>query len=157
LRGGVAATREIADEGIDHATWIVHVASKEADVVDEFLEQAHKVVALVAWTRVLRGIVKPKTYTGAAMNRWAYERALVQQPGAIMPNAYVIPLSKTAAWWSKDWMERHTYFLPRYDDTGRMTDRGHALAAEAGISCMLRRTYRALEHPAHAGSYDFIT
>jgi hypothetical protein len=157
LRGGVAGTQEIADEGVERATWIVHVASKASDVVTEFLEQAQKLLIPIARTRILRGVVKPKTYTGAAMNRWAYERAVVQQPGTAMPNAYLIPLSKTAEWWAKDWMERHTYFLPRYDDAGRMTDRGHALAAEAGISCMLRRTYRAFDHPAPAGSYDFIT
>ena len=42
-------------------------------------------------------------------------------------------MSKTAAWWAKDWMERHTYFLPRYDDAGRMVNEGHALASAAGI------------------------
>ncbi|PYM19025.1 MAG: hypothetical protein DMD81_04460 [Candidatus Rokuibacteriota bacterium] len=157
LRGAVAATREIADHGVAQATWIVHVWSKESNAIEEFLEGTQKLLAAVAQTRILRGVVKAKTYTGAAMNRWAYERAVVQQPGAAMPNAYLIPLSKTAEWWSKDWMERHTYFLPRYDDAGRMADRGHALVAEAGISCMLRRTYRAFEHPAPAGSYDFIT
>lgn len=66
-------------------------------------------------------------------------------------------MSKTAEWWRKDWMERHTYFLPRYDDRGQMIAVGHALAAEAGISCLLRRTYHALEVPAPPGSYDFLT
>lgn len=60
-------------------------------------------------------------------------------------------MSKTAEWWRKDWMERHTYFLPRYDDRGQMIAVGHALAAEAGISCLLRRTYHALEVPAPPG------
>jgi hypothetical protein len=66
-------------------------------------------------------------------------------------------MSKTAAWWAKDWMERHTYFLPRYHDDGRMTAEGHALAAAAGIPCLLRRTYKAESEPAPAGSYDFLT
>jgi len=157
VRGACVAAREIEDTGLEQATWVVHVGSKESDVVTEFLEQAQKLLAPVARSRILRGVVKPKLYTGAAMNRWSYERAVVQQSGAAMPNVYLIPLSKTAEWWSKEWMERHTYFLPRYDDAGRMTNRGHALAAEDGIPCMLRRTYRAEEHPAPAGSYDFIT
>ena len=50
-----------------------------------------------------------------------------------MPNAFLVPMSKTAEWWAKDWMERHTYFLPRYDDAGRMMSEGHALAAAAGV------------------------
>ena len=41
-------------------------------------------------------------------------------------------MSKTSEWWAKDWMERHTHILPRYDDDGRMKAQGHALAAEAG-------------------------
>jgi hypothetical protein len=74
-----------------------------------------------------------------------------------MPNGVLIPLSKTPDWWRKDWMERHTYFLPRYDDDGRMIAEGHALAAAAGIPCIVRRTYHALAQPAPAGSYDFVT
>src|SRR5262249_27857711 len=61
----------------------------------------------------------------------------------------------TPEWWRKDWMERHTYFLPRYDDEGRMINEGHALATEAGIPVMLRRTYRHETQPASA--YDFLT
>jgi hypothetical protein len=59
-------------------------------------------------------------------------------------------MKKTAAWWEKHWMERHTYFLPRYEG-GRMTHQGHALAPEAGIRCLMRRTYRS------EGDYDFLT
>jgi hypothetical protein len=66
-------------------------------------------------------------------------------------------VSKTAAWWAKDWMERHTYFLPRYDDDGRMRSEGHALAAAAGIPCLLRRTYKHLTEQAPEGAYDFVT
>jgi hypothetical protein len=157
VRRRAVASGDIADDGIEQAAWLIHVGSKQADVVTEFLAQTEQLLAAVVRTRVLRGVVKPKTYTGAAMNRWAYERAVVQQPGAVMPIAFLIPLRKTAEWWKKDWMERHTYFLPRYDDGGRMTSQGHALTAEAGISCLLRRTYRAPEHPAPAGAYDFVT
>ena len=54
-------------------------------------------------------------------------------------------------------MERHTYFLPRYDDDGRMKNEGHALASAAGISCLLRRTYKSTIEPAPEGAYDFVT
>ena len=66
-------------------------------------------------------------------------------------------MSKTADWWKKDWMERHTYMLPRYDDAERMVSQGHALAAEAGIPCLLRRTYKHPVEPAPPSAYDFIT
>ncbi|HEX7787136.1 MAG TPA: hypothetical protein VF653_13035, partial [Methylomirabilota bacterium] len=71
--------------------------------------------------------------------------------------AFFVPMSKTAEWWRKNWMERHTYFLPRYDDAGRMVNEGHALATEAGIACLLRRTYKSQTQPPAPGQYDFLT
>ncbi|PYN76191.1 MAG: hypothetical protein DMD96_26030 [Candidatus Rokuibacteriota bacterium] len=123
----------------------------------DFCAEATRVLGPVARVRVLSGVVRPKVYTGAAMNNFAYAHAVTQQPGAVMPNAFLVPMSKTAAWWAKDWMERHTYFLSRYDDAGRMTSEGHALAAAAGIPCLLRRTYKHPTEPAPEGRYDFVT
>jgi hypothetical protein len=74
-----------------------------------------------------------------------------------MPVAFLVPITKTKAWWEKDWMERHTYFLPRYDGTGRMTSEGHALAAAPGIAGLMRRTYWNAVEPAPTGEYDFIS
>lgn len=48
-------------------------------------------------------------------------------------------------------MERHTYFLPRYDDTGAMQNQGHALAAAQGIACLLRRWAFVREGPTWRG------
>ncbi len=148
---------DIADEDVLHADGVVHVVSKRAETVEEFCAETTRLLAPAARVRVLSGVMRPKNYTGAAMNNWAYERQVVQQPGPLMPNAFLVPLSKTAEWWRKDWMERHTYFLPRYDDGGRMTSEGHALATAAGIPCLLRRTYRNATEPAVDGEYDFLT
>ena len=54
-------------------------------------------------------------------------------------------------------MEHHTYFLPRYDESSRMVNEDHTLAAEAGIGCLMRRTYKNAVEPAPAGEYDFIS
>ena len=157
VRRREATPRDIADEDVLQAGALVHVASRRADAIPEFCREAAQLLAPSARVRVLEGVVRPKSYTGAAMDRWAYGRAVVQQPGAAMPNAFFVPLSKTAEWWAKDWMERHTYFLPRYDDKGKMINEGHALATAAGIPCLLRRTYRNLSSPAPEGAYDFLT
>jgi hypothetical protein len=157
IRRHGATPGDIADPGVLQADWVIHVASPQADVVEEFCGEAEKQVASAATVRILRGVVQPKNYTGAAMNNWAYAHAVVQQPGPAMPNAFLFPMSKTAEWWRKDWMERHTYFLPRYDDQGRMVNEGHALASAAGIACLLRRTYRSQAQPAPEGDYDFVT
>ena len=157
LRRQRATPADIADEGILDADWVIHVASKRAEVVDELCAGVTKHLASVARARVLRGVVRPKNYTGAAMNNWAYGHAVVQQRGAAMPNAFLCPMSKTPEWWRKDWMERHTYFLPRYDEQGRMVSEGHALATAAGIPCLLRRTYKSVTEPAVEGDYDFVS
>ena len=156
LRRYAATPADIADDGILSADWIIHVASKRGEVVDELCEGVTKLLASRTPARILRGVVRPKNYTGAAMNNWAYGHAVVQQPGVVMPNAFLCPMSKTAEWWRKDWMERHTYFLPRYDEQGRMVSEGHALATAAGIPCLLRRTYKSVTEPAAQGDYDFV-
>ena len=157
LRRLRATPADIADDAILHADWVVHVASKGPEAIAEFCADITRLLGPAVRVHVLHGVRRPRNYTGAAMNKWAYERQVVQQPGPAMPNAFLVPLSKTAEWWRKDWMERHTYFLPTYDDQGRMRTEGHALATEAGIDCLLRRTYRNHTHPAADGAYDFLT
>jgi hypothetical protein len=38
-----------------------------------------------------------------------------------------------------------------------LVNEGHARAAEAGIACLLRRTYKYPSEPAPVGRYDFLT
>lgn len=157
LRRQGATPGDIPDEAVLQADGIVHVTARRREVIAEFCREATRLVSSTVRVHVLRGVRRPRLYTGAAMNRWAYERQVVQQPGSAMPNAFLVPLSKTAEWWHKDWMERHTYFLPTYDEKGRMRAEGHALAAEAGIACLLRRTYASDTGPAGDSGYDFLT
>jgi hypothetical protein len=153
--GAMAA--DIADPDVLDAAAMIHVSSSRAEAVSELCAEVSRLLAGLAQVKILRGLSRPRNYTGAAMNNWAYARQVVQQPGAAMPNAFFVPLSKTSAWWKKGWMERHTYFLPRYDDEGHMINEGHALVTEAGIACLLRRTYRHEASPAPSGEYDFLT
>jgi len=157
LRRHGATPGAIADEGVMAADAVVHVAAPTAQPVSDFCGEAARLLDPVARLRVVGGVVRPRTYTGAAMNNFAYAHQVVQQPGPRMPNAFLLPMSKTSEWWAKDWMERHTYFLPRYDDDGRMKSEGHALASAAGIPCLLRRTYKSPTSPAPEGAYDFVT
>ena len=156
LRRVGATPADIVDDGLLHADAVVHVASATAAPVAEFCAEAARLLGPAVALRVLGGVVKPMTYTGNAMHNFAYAHRVLPQPGPVMPNAFLVPMSKTAGWWAKDWMERHTYFLPRYDE-GRMVNEGHALASAAGISCLMRRTYKHESERAPAGSYDFVT
>jgi hypothetical protein len=157
LRRQGATRGAIADDGVANADAVVHVAAPTAAPVSDFCAEAMRLLGPLARLRVIGGVVRPRTYTGAAMNNFAYAHQVVQQPGRVMPNAFLVPMNKIAAWWAKDWMERHTYFLPRYDDEGRMKSEGHALASAAGIPIMLRRTYKSTSEPAPEGAYDFVT
>ena len=157
LRRHGARDGAIADDGVAQADAVVHVAAPTAQPVGDDCAEAARLLGPLARLRVNGGVVRPKVYTGAAMNNFAYAHQVVQQPGRVMPNAFLLPMSKVAAWWTKDWMERHTYFLPRYDDDGRMRSEGHALASSAGVACLLRRTYKATAEPAPEGAYDFVT
>jgi hypothetical protein len=156
LRRVEATPVDIDDEDLLLADAVVHVASRTAAPVTEFCGEAVRLLGSAARAVVLKGIVRPPRYTGAAMHNFAYANQVLQQPGPAMPHGFLIPMKKTATWWAKGWMERHTYFLPRYDDAGRMVSEGHALAAAAGIPCLMRRTYRAMTEPAPEDEYDFI-
>jgi hypothetical protein len=157
LRRHDASPGAIADDGVARADAVVHVAAPTSQPVADFCAEATRLIGSLARLRVIGGVVRPRSYTGAAMHNFAYAHQVVQQPGPRMPNAFLLPMRKTPAWWAKDWMERHTYFLPRYDDGGRMKSEGHALASAAGISCLLRRTYKSTTEPAPEGEYDFVT
>jgi hypothetical protein len=147
---------DISDERLFDAEAIVHVASPHIARVEEFCAGLLQLLKDQATLAILQGVVRPPSFTGAAMQSFAYADEVEQQPGDAMPQAFVVPMRKTTDWWAKSWMERHTYFLPRYDGSGRMVNEGHALAAAAGIPYLMRRTYRNEVEPAPEGTYDFV-
>lgn len=157
LRRVSAVPGQITDPGLLGAETIVHVAAMTPEPITEFRAGLARLLGPAVPPRVLAGVVRPLIYTGQAMFNFSYGERVLQQPAAVMPNAFLVPISKTAGWWQKDWMERHTYFLPRYDDTGKMQNQGHALAAAPGIACLLRRTYKNSAEPAEDGDFDFIS
>jgi hypothetical protein len=105
---------------------------------------------------ILAGVQRPRSYTSYAMTQFAYAPALAPQPGAACPMGVVTPQNKTAAWWAMDWMQRESFFLPRYDVQARLVAKGHALAAAAGIPYIVRRNVHAPDHYGRAGHYDFV-
>lgn len=156
LRRLDATPGDLGDDHLLSADVVIHVAAPDASTVEQFSAGVLEMLGRGGTVLVLSGVVRPPRFTGAAMHEFAYARQVEQQSGAAMPNAFLLPMSKTPDWWTKHWMERHTYFLPRYDDAGRMISNGHALAAAAGVSCLMRRTYRSPIEPAPDGVYDFV-
>jgi hypothetical protein len=156
LRRADATAAQIRDDQLLHADAVVHVASPTAERVEQFCTGAVRLVGAAAQVRLLRGVVRPTNFTGGAMHDFAYAVQRQQETGPDMPHAFIVPMSKTPAWWAKSWMERHTYFLPRYDEHGHMLNEGHALTAAPGIPHLMRRTYKHAAEPAPDGAYDFV-
>jgi hypothetical protein len=157
LRRVSAVPGQITDTGLLDAEVIVHLAAMTPEPITEFRAGLARLLGPAVMPRVLAGVVRPLIYTSQAMFNFSYGERVLQQPAAVMPNAFLVPMRKTAEWWRKDWMERHTYFLPRYDDAGAMQHQGHALAAAPGIACLLRRTYKSPAEPAADGDFDFVS
>jgi hypothetical protein len=108
------------------------------------------------WVETLAGVQRPRSYTSYAMTQFAYAPALPPGPGKRFPLGVVTPQNKTPDWWKMPWMRRESFFLPRYDDHGKLVAPGHALAAEAGIPCINRRLYHAPDGYGRRDSYDFV-
>lgn len=102
------------------------------------------------------GVQKERSYTSYAMTRFAYANAYGPKPGAVCPFGVVTPQTKTPEWWGMDWMRRESFFLPRYDDQGRMVAKGHALASAGGIPCITRRLLHNVDGYGTGTGYDFI-
>ena len=58
---------------------VIHVSSRQPEVVDDFCGEAMRGLSAAGPVRLLRGSVRARNYTGAAMDRCAYERAAAQR------------------------------------------------------------------------------
>ena len=93
--------------------------------------------------------------------RDAQVRVQARAVAAVRPrrrgNCVIMPMSKTAAWWDKSALERHSYFYPHHEDSSGSPVKGHAKAAEAGIAKVFRRLYHNPDGYQRPNEFDFIT
>src|SRR5688572_9108907 len=126
--------RDLPHPGLSTASVLIRL---EAAAVGSLLTYERKLRALVeprgGSVETLAGVQRPRSYTSYAMTQFAYAPALPPGSGTRLPLGVVTPQNKTEAWWGMDWMRRESFFLPHYDDQGKVRAKGHALAAEAGI------------------------
>jgi hypothetical protein len=149
--------RDLPHPGLLGASALIRL---EAATVEPLLAYERKLRALVerrgGSVETLAGVQRPRSYTSYAMTQFAYAPALPPGSGTRLPLGVVTPQNKTDAWWDMDWMRRESFFLPRYDDQGKVRAKGHALAAEAGIPCINRRLYHTPDGYGRQGNYDFV-
>ena len=106
---------------------------------------------------MLDGAERMPRYTSAEMRTFAYKPARSRQTGRVATNAIILPMSKTAVWWEKSALERHSYFYPHNEDATGSPVKGHAQAAAAGIAKVFRRLYHNPDGYQRANEFDFIT
>jgi len=69
LRRIGARAGDIDDADVLGADWVVHVASRRREAVAEITGEVVRLLAPVARVRTLTGEIRPRNYTGAAMDK----------------------------------------------------------------------------------------
>jgi hypothetical protein len=145
------------DSAIGAATYAVQVSGKYRPRLQEIEAELRRRLGDAAGVLSIEGAERAPRYTSAELHDFAYRRAAPRRSGRHAPVALILPLSKTADWWSKPALERHAYFYPHIDETTGCAVRGHAQAAEEGIATLFRRLFHNPDGYARPGEFDFIT
>jgi hypothetical protein len=153
----LSAARDLPHPAILNAHALIRLEGAIPDCLLRYEEGVRRLIESRGGTvETLAGVQRPRSYTSYAMAQFAYTPALAPQPGTTCSMGVVTPQNKTATWWAMDWMQRESFFLPRYDTQQRLVAKGHALAAAAGIPYIVRRNVHAPESYGREGSYDFV-
>jgi len=141
-----------AEPGV--ARYVAQVCSKYRPRLDEVETDLRRRIGHCAEVVALDGARRAPQYTSAELYAYAYSPSPERTTGRVVRNAIIIPVRKTAEWWALDPIDRHAYFYPSRNGHGDV--RGHARAAEAGISLLYRKIYHHPDGPGIGGQYDFI-
>jgi hypothetical protein len=141
--------------GIGSASFVAQVSAKYRPRLEDVDKEFRRRLGAVASVRTLNGATRVTRYTSAELHKHSYEHAASRQPGHTMPNAIIVPISKTAAWWQMTPLERQAYFYPHTDGSGQRV-KGHAVAAEEGVPSVFRRLYHNPDGYQRENEYDFV-
>jgi len=145
------------DEGIRSASYVAQVSAKYRARLDEVDQELRRRLGDVAHVRAIHGALQVPRYTSAELHERAYARAVCRQSGSAMPNVILLPMSKSAEWWSMTALERHQYVYPHTPPGAARAAKGHAMAAEEGVSTIFRRLYHNPDGYQRPAEYDFLT
>lgn len=144
-------------QGIGAAHYVAHLSANYRPRLDEVACDLERRINGAADIIILNGAERTPRYSSAEMKKFAYKPALARQSGRVSHNAVIMPMSKTAAWWEKSALERHSYFYPHHEDSSGSPVKGHAKAAEAGIAKVFRKLYHNPDGYQRPDEFDFIT
>jgi hypothetical protein len=138
------------------APFALQVCSKYRPRLKDTEIELRRRVAEFADVTAIEGAVRVPQYTSAEMYAYAFKAAMPRGSGRVQRNVIIIPISKSREWWDKAPLDRQTYFYPHADASGARV-KGHARAAEAGISTIFRKLYYNPDGHGRSGEWDFIT
>jgi hypothetical protein len=138
------------------APYALQVCSKYRPRLKDTETELRRRIADFAEVTSLKGAVRVPQYTSAEMYAYAFKGAQPRASGRVQRNVIIIPISKSKEWWDKAALDRQTYFYPHADRSGTHV-KGHARAAEAGISTISRKLYYNPDGQAREGEWDFVT
>ena len=138
------------------APYAMQICSKYRPRLKETEGELRRRVADFAEVTTLEGAVRLPQYTSAEMHSYAFKAAMPRGSGRVQRNAIIIPMRKSKEWWDKAALDRQTYFYPHSDATG-MRVKGHARAAEPGITTIYRKLYYNPDGHGRDGEWDFVT
>ena len=127
-----AETAALGRDGIGAARYVAHVSANYRPRLDEVACELKRRIDGAADIIILDGAERTPRYSSAEMHKFAYKAALSRQSGRSSGNAIIMPMSKTAAWWEKTALERHSYFYPHHEDSSGSPVKGHAEVRRGG-------------------------
>ncbi len=142
---------------INLARHAVQITSKYRPRLQEIDDEFRRRLGDLSEIITLEGAARNPRYSSAEMVSYANRGVLPRRSGRTSRNAIILPVRKTAEWWQKGTLDRHSYFYPHVDHTSASPVRGHALAAEQGISTLFRRVYHNPDGYERPNEFDFVT
>ena len=142
---------------ITMARHAVQITSKYRPRLQEIDDEFRRRVGDTSEIVTLEGATRNPRYSSAEMAHYANRGAPPRRSGRLARNAIIIPVRKSAEWWQKSTLERHSYFYPHVDHASASPVKGHAQAAEKGIPSLFRRIYHNPDGYERPNEFDFLT
>lgn len=150
-------TPESGTPGVPGARYAVQVCGKYRPRLLEVEMELRRRLGDAADVLAIEGAERNPRYSSLELYDYANKRALPRSSGRTSRRAFVLPMSKSSAWWDKPALDRHAYFYPHVDQASGCPVSGHARAAHAGISTIFRRLFHNPDGYGRDGEYDFVT
>jgi len=142
---------------INMARYAVQITSKYRPRLQEIYDEFRRRLGDTDEIITIEGAARNPRYSSAEMVNYSNRGAPPRRSGRMSRNAIIVPIRKTAEWWQKSALERHSYFYPHVNHGNASPVKGHAVAAEKGIGSLFRRVYHNPDGYERENEFDFLT